>query len=302
MGPTAGALFANLFGKPRRLSPSHEKSGNSLGFFGANLPIWVGGIRFPFPQNKCTGRSYFGSTIYKGETSMRKLWIRVAAALMLALTMSAANALETVGPSCTGNGCKAGDGNTGGGACIGNFCSAGSAGTVGGNCIGLKCRAGNGGTAGGSCWGDGCTAGDGHTGGGNCYGKNCQAGHGGTAGGSCAGSGCKPGGNHGRVLQGSIEVPKNVSCCVAMVEAKLRIGGDIQMCNLVLSQGGGVCGIPGIQPASATPPNTLPALPTPLADIIKQTRTPPDPRCPFNCQAWNPASNSCVGAQMNVCN
>ena len=32
--------------------------------------------------------------------------------------------------------------------------------------------------------------------------------------------------------------------------------------------------------------------------------TPPQPppqKCPFDCQSWNPASNSCVGAPMNGC-
>lgn len=28
---------------------------------------------------------------------------------------------------------------------------------------------------------------------------------------------------------------------------------------------------------------------------------PPAPTCPFTCQSWNPASNSCVGAAMNGC-
>ena len=28
---------------------------------------------------------------------------------------------------------------------------------------------------------------------------------------------------------------------------------------------------------------------------------PPTPTCPFNCQVWNPASKSCVGAPMNSC-
>lgn len=39
--------------------------------------------------------------------------------------------------------------------------------------------------------------------------------------------------------------------------------------------------------------------------VIKSVSCPdwvPEGKCPYNCQIWNPASRSCVGAPMNGCN
>jgi hypothetical protein len=52
-----------------------------------------------------------------------------------------------------------------------------------------------------------------------------------------------------------------------------------------------------INPAPDVRPQNMPAPPTPIADLLPKK----DPRCQFDCQAWNPASNSCVGAPMNGC-
>lgn len=241
---------------------------------------------------------------------MRQFLMKILGALALSTMMFAAQALDTAGASCQGNACRAGDGNTAGGSCAGNYCSAGSAGTGGGYCLGVNCKAGNGGTAGGDCIGDYCQAGAGRTGGGNCIGKGCQAGHGGTVGGSCVGEGCKPA-NRGRVNQG--EVVQNIGCCVAWANASLLTGRGsnvVAICNAMLKESNNPakCAYRDrqyqwkeIEPASTVAPSPLPAPPTSLEEIIKQTRRPPDARCKFDCQAWNPASNSCVGAPMNGC-
>ena len=235
--------------------------------------------------------------------------IRAACAIALSLMMFPALALDTAGTSCKGNTCRATDGNTAGGDCTGNYCVAGSAGTAGGDCLGAGCQAGNGGTGGGDCIGDYCKAGAGRTGGGNCIGKGCQAGSGGTVGGSCTGAGCQSGGNRGQAHDGA--TVQNMACCVAWAIAGVVRGTNIvSACNAMQAQNKSPdkCEyrtawgeMKVLDPVSTAAPNPLPAPPTSLADIINQTRRPPDPRCQFDCQAWNPASNSCVGAPMNGC-
>ncbi len=158
--------------------------------------------------------------------------------------------------------------DTAGASCYADNCRAGDGQTAGGNCQGTNCVAGSGGTAGGRCGGDNCQAGNGGTGGGDCYGTNCLAGAGRTVGGMCQGTNCKAG--NGGTMGGT---------CYG------------QGCT------GGTRG----STSSPVPRPGMQAPPTSLADIVKQTAIPPDPRCPYNCQAWNPASNSCVGAPMNAC-
>lgn len=158
---------------------------------------------------------------------------------------------------------------TAGKSCYTDGCRAEDGITAGGNCRGVKCVAGSGGTGGGSCSGESCQAGNGGTAGGNCSGNGCLAGAGGTGGGTCSGEKCVAGN-----------------------------GGT----------SGGICRGPGCtngnrgRPVkSPVPAPGMPPGPTSLDDIIKQTRPEPDKRCPYTCQAWNPASNSCVGAPMNGC-
>jgi hypothetical protein len=43
-------------------------------------------------------------------------------------------------------------------------------------------------------------------------------------------------------------------------------------------------------------------LPAPPTSVEKARPADPNAgKCKFDCQAWNPASNSCVGAPMNGC-
>ncbi len=246
---------------------------------------------------------------------MRRLWmrwlVRVIGALLLGLSVGAAQALDTSGASCQGNGCRAGDGRTGGGSCAGNYCAAGSAGTIGGDCVGLKCQAGNGGNTGGNCVGDYCIAGSGSTIGGNCTGKGCRAGQGGTRGGTCTGEGCQPGANRGEVVHG--EVVENIGCCVAWVNEGVvqTMGRSVAaQCNALQSRNRtpGKCDYVDknnmkktVEPDSDAQPNPLPAAPTSIEEITKQAAHQPDPRCPFTCQFWFERTKSCVGARSNRC-
>lgn len=194
----------------------------------------------------------------------------------------------TVGAECFTAGCRADDAATVGGTCYGHFCAAGYAGNQGGDCIGDGCLAGHGGTGGGDCYGAGCQAGNAYNSGGNCYGQGCRAGHGGT-------------------ISGQAYPAKNVACILGeiyrmgyrrpawqnLANWNTPVGAA---CQPVYSYAQGTVQIPAALPPS--PPLTPPAI-TPL---------PPDPwdpanlpKCPYTCQAYNPASGTCVGARMNVC-
>lgn len=239
---------------------------------------------------------------------MKTNWIRWTLALALALGAYGAAALDTAGASCAGTACRAVDGQTGGGFCVGHYCVAGSGGTGGGHCIGDFCQAGNGGTAGGPCIGASCKAGAGGTGGGSCNGKECQAGNGGTGGGSCAGPDCKPG-NRARATPTT--GPKNMPCCMAWYQLGLFNSLNfIQACDQLQARNKSPnkCEyrdrrfeMQTAEPIVAVAPEKMPDPPTSLESIKAQTRRAPDPRCPFNCQAWNPITKSCVGAPMNAC-
>jgi hypothetical protein len=226
------------------------------------------------------------------------------------LGTSGAFALDTAGAPCTGNACRATDGNTSGGSCIGHYCVAGSGGTGGGLCFGEHCQAGNGGTGGGSCTGAHCKAGAGGTGGGACNGDGCQAGNGGTVGGSCAGADCKPG-NRGRATP-TASLPKNLNCCIAWAQLGLvRVPDFKATCDRLQTQNRSqtTCEYwdarsrttKSVDPVVAVAPAKLPDPPTSLEAIREQTRRKPDSRCQFDCQAWNPASNSCIGPARNGC-
>ena len=255
---------------------------------------------------------------------MRRMIIAMLGAALLAVTSFAQ--AQVAGNSCTGLGCRAQDGTTGGGSCAGHYCVGGGGGTGGGDCVGNFCQSGNGGTAGADCIGDNCKAGNGRTGGGSCYGKGCQAGNGGTMGGSCFGEGCKPG-NRGQAFP----APPLSPCCLAWAVAgrdleqinidmlfprdrdrplkpedryplsmkicaeRLKRSPNVNACAARLARGG----YRNFAPIPETRPAQMPAPPTPLEQLVR--RDPPDPRCQFDCQSWNPASNSCVGARMNGC-
>ncbi len=218
---------------------------------------------------------------------MRNRWMEIAAMLALAAGVSVAQAqpattLPVGGESCKEKACSGTDGRTGGGACTNNYCAGGSGGTGGGTCLGIKCQGGNGGTRGGSCIGDYCKAGDGGTGGGHCTGKGCQAGNGGTTGGSCTGEGCKPG-NRGRVEKG--ETVQNMGCCIAWtnIPGLLTKPDKVAACNEMLSHSknpakcsysvrnkDGTWKDVEVEPASETPPEKMPPVPTSVEDIKKQ--------------------------------
>ena len=249
---------------------------------------------------------------------------RMIATLGAALLLAAApfvNAQPTQGSACAGPGCRAQDAATVGGACIGhycvsggagnsagacagNHCQAGNAGTVGGDCIGDDCTAGSAGTRGGSCYGAGCRAGNARNSGGDCYGKGCQAGNGRTVGGSCYGEGCKPGSPRGTANPPRFQTT-DISCCVARAEFNSRQGFGVGSPRACLGSGVSMCSAfdRNRRPVTLTPapdvrPPVMPAPPTPIEKFVPGK----DPRCQFDCQAWNPASNSCVGAPMNGCN
>lgn len=213
----------------------------------------------------------------------------------------------TIGGDCLGHYCVAGGAGNTAGACAGNHCQAGNAGTVGGDCVGDDCTAGSARNSGGKCYGVGCRAGEGRTSGGDCYGKGCQAGKGGTVGGNCYGEGCKPG--SGGTMSGRANPPRfqttDVSCCVARGEyyakdgrnagsARACVGADTRACTGYDRNGRPVA----LTPSPDVRPARMPQPPTPIERLIPGK----DPRCQFDCQSWNPASNSCVGAPMNGCN
>jgi hypothetical protein len=250
---------------------------------------------------------------------MKRTIATIAAALLLAAAPYA-NAQPTQGSACAGPGCRAQDAATIGGTCIGhycvsggagnsagacagNHCQAGNAGTVGGDCVGTDCKAGAARNSGGSCYGAGCRAGDGGTVGGDCYGKGCQAGNAGTMGGSCYGEGCKPGSPRGRAAPARYQ-DTDISCCVARGEFYMREFGRALDPRSCIGATATACSVRDrngrpqqLTPAPDVPPQRMPAPPTSIKDLLPKK----DPRCQFDCQSWNPASNSCVGAPMNGC-
>lgn len=249
-----------------------------------------------------------------------KTTIAMLAAALLFAVAPWVNAQPTQGSSCAGPGCRAQDAATVGGncighycvsggagnsagACAGNHCQAGNAGTVGGDCVGDDCKAGSARNSGGSCYGVGCRAGEGGTKGGDCYGKGCQAGSARTVGGDCYGEGCKPGSPRGRANPARYP-DTDISCCVARGEYYFKERGSVPSPKSCIAATASACtaydsrGRPvQLTPAPDVRPQRMPAPPTSIEDLLPKK----DPRCQFDCQSWNPASNSCVGAPMNGC-
>jgi len=205
---------------------------------------------------------------------------------VLALGFMGTLAAQTVGNACVGNGCKAQDAATVGGNCFGHYCGAGFANNTGGDCIGTGCQAGNGKTVGGSCYGDGCKAGNAWNSGGNCYGAGCTPGKGGTVSGR------------------AFPFNHNANCMIGeAIQNPERFNyywGPIRTGMFINSR---------TAPKATTCEFDIKPVAPPVPPIqVTITALPPDPydpanlpKCPYTCQAYNPASGSCVGAPMNGC-
>jgi len=278
-------------------------------------------VKNAFPGKMvCTNRSLMDRLALARATA-------IGAMLGVALLVLApsARAQPTAGASCGGPGCRAEDGRTAGGSCYGPYCVAGGAGTAGGTCIGNNCQAGNGGTGGGDCVGEGCKAGRGGTTGGRCYGKGCTSGN--RA--DCYGEGCRPGPGGRANPDKTSNV--NMGCCMAWQAGALRrevalpelsfrrrddpnagLPAAVQQCLALQEYNSyrpGASGCPAQTPdrryvvvppmPTDARPEKMPAPPTPFERF--ERRWEPDPRCQYDCQSWNPASNSCVGPRMNGC-
>lgn len=195
---------------------------------------------------------------------------------------------ETVGADCFGAGCRADDAATLGGSCYGHYCGAGFAGNSGGKCVGDGCQAGNGKTVGGDCYGARCKAGNAWNRGGDCYGEGCTPGHGGTSSG-----GTHPDRNIPCLLGEITQVHRDRAWSMSGLENWATPPGAA--CLPVWTRSGEVA-ILAIRPPSPPPP------------LVVITPLPPDPwdpenlpKCPYTCQAYNPASGTCVGAAHNWC-
>jgi hypothetical protein len=203
----------------------------------------------------------------------------------LAMGFMGVAAAQTVGNTCVGNGCRGQDANTVGGGCIGHYCGAGFANNTGGDCLGTGCQAGNGKTGGGTCYGDGCKAGNAWTAGGDCYGAGCTPGKGGTVSGR------------------AFPFNHNTNCMVGeALQNPQRFSGWGPSIHL------NSFGNSRTAPKAACEWNVTAAVPPSPPLVVTITALPPNPwapenlpKCPYTCQAYNPASGSCVGAPMNGC-
>lgn len=219
-----------------------------------------------------------------------KQWLAALLALAGAFFTAGAIAQPTVGNSCYAASCRGQDAATLGGSCFGHYCGAGYAGNSGGECVGDNCQAGNGNTVGGNCYGNGCKAGSAWNSGGDCYGAGCTPGSGGTVG--------------GRAFPA-----KNTNCLLGEIYKfpTMRVGGSMTNWNTPVGE---ACQAVNVgtrwQPKMVEITAVLPPVPAPQPTAVTPLpKNPWDPanlpKCPFSCQAYNPASGSCVGAPMNAC-
>jgi hypothetical protein len=213
------------------------------------------------------------------------------AALALLAGWTAGAPAQTVGNDCYVAGCRGQDAATQGGSCFGHYCGAGYAGNTGGDCVGDGCQAGSGNTVGGTCYGAGCKAGNAWNHGGDCYGQNCTPGRGGT-------------------VNGNVYGAKNAACMLGEIYRfpKSPRGRNLAnwntpvgaACQPVYSYNAAGQRVP-VQINPAIPPTPAPA-PVAVTALPANPYDPANlPKCPFTCQAFNPASRSCVGAPMNGC-
>ena len=194
---------------------------------------------------------------------------------------------DTVGMDCFAAGCRADDAATLGGSCYGYYCGAGFAENTGGDCVGDDCQSGNGKTVGGDCYGARCKAGNAWNRGGNCYGEGCTPGHGGTTSGTAN------------------PTPRNMACILGEIY-RLRSTNVQHLVNWSTPVG---AGCQRVETRDAGTVQIVPvAPPSPPPPSVAVTPLPPDPwdpenlpKCPYTCQAYNPASGTCVGAPHNWC-
>ncbi|MES2939726.1 MAG: hypothetical protein V4864_18730 [Pseudomonadota bacterium] len=215
-----------------------------------------------------------------------------AALLLAGIALAGIAYAQTVGNACYATSCRGQDAATLGGSCFGHLCGAGYAGNTGGDCLGDSCNAGNGNTVGGNCYGAGCKAGSAWNHGGDCYGQGCTPGNGGTVSGNAYGT------------------AKNTACMLGEI---YRFPTNARPANLVNwnTPPGAACQPVYVynQQGQRVPVEIKPvAVPSPAPAPTAVTALPANPydpanlpKCPFTCQAYNPASQSCVGAAMNVC-
>lgn len=224
------------------------------------------------------------------KISLRHVW-RAGLALLVA-GVAAIAAAQTVGSSCYATSCRAQDAATLGGSCFGHYCGAGYAGNTGGECVGDGCQAGNGNTVGGNCYGAGCKAGDAWNSGGDCYGQGCTPGRGGTIGGNAHGTAK----NVACILGELYRFPNNPRP-MNTVNWNTPPGAPCQPVYTRNNQGQREV----VQINPVEPPKPAPA-PVAITPLPPNPYDPANlPKCPFTCQAYNPASKSCVGAPMNAC-
>ena len=195
-------------------------------------------------------------------------------------------------------------GATVGGDCFTAGCRADDAATLGGSCYGYYCGAGYAGNSGGNCVGDGCQAGNGNTVGGNCYGARCKAGNAWNSGGNCYGEGCTPG--HGGTMSGTADAtPRNTACILGEIY-QFHTTGVPWLTNWTTPVGAAcrpveISWYEKVQILPVQPPSSAPA-PVVITPLPSNPWDPANlPKCPYTCQAYNPASGSCVGAPMNAC-
>ena len=224
---------------------------------------------------------------------MTKLFVRYWRALLLLAGMGVAAAAfaQAIGASCYEQGCRAQDAATIGGGAFGHASGGGYAGNEGGDCVG-----------------DSCTAGNGITVGGICIGANCKAGDAWNTGGDCYGDGCTPG--KGGAVNGKAHPAKNTACILGEMYRFPMTARPSSLYNWNTPVGTRCAWAIGFERDGKrvhAPINPVTA-PSPMPAPVAVTPLPPNPydpanlpKCPFNCQMYNPASQSCIGPQMNSC-